>query len=174
MIEDLTDKLEQLRAMDVSNLPPVKKAEHLARIQELEESLERRSSNQPVKRSLSIVIGEKNAKPRTVFKLDDEVRLVFAMTKLDYLFSQHLNGAGDEWKIIAKHFNDTEGFSFGDFQCGPVLDPIDPESLQRKWEKLSKDFRTICLAKQSISTEIRKRTYTGEFRQQDQDSIRRG
>jgi hypothetical protein len=161
-------ELAQLKDINLSVLSENKRKSILGKIEKLEAQVKVDELSRTLSRSKSSSAstgpGSSNA-PRAQFSEEEVIRLIYARTALDHEFQQHVNSSTGKWSMIADKFNNGFTVSKDKLAAGAVDDvsfgPLIKEkhktddTLCRKWEKLTHDFRNIVCAKLEDSVQLR-------------------
>ena len=96
-------------------------------------------------------------------------RLIYARMMMDPEFEKAINSSNSKWKMVANKFN--KGFIAGKaklygvdqdvvFEPLPESEHAEPVTLQKKWDKMSADYRQILMKKQRVDAEVSLRTHS--------------
>ena len=173
----LSADLDKMKSLDTNGWAAKKKEKHQEDLEKLTSRVEKLAAKEAKKqrqmqRSISSARSEEStAKTQRAPPMSEEgmKRLIYARMMMDPEFEKAINSSNSKWEMVANKFN--KGFIAGKAKLygvdqDVVFDPLpesehaEPVTLQKKWDKMSADYRQILMKKQGVDAEVSLRTHS--------------
>jgi hypothetical protein len=177
MLIKLSADLDKMKSLDTNGWAAKKKEKHQEDLEKLTSRVEKLAAKeakkqQQMQRSISSARSEEStAKTQRAPPMSEEgmKRLIYARMMMDPEFEKAINSSNSKWEMVANKFN--KGFIAGKaklygvdqdvvFEPLPESEHAEPVTLQKKWDKMSADYRQILMKKQGVDAEVSLRTHS--------------
>jgi hypothetical protein len=159
MLSKLSADLDKMKSVDTKGLTEKKLERHQQDLDKLASKVERLASEmqQQMQRSISSARTEDStSKTQRAAPMSEEgvKRLIYARMMMDPEFEKNINSSNSKWEMVANKFN--KGFTASKaklygadqdvvFNQLPKSEHAESVTLQKKWDKISADYRQIMM-----------------------------